>query len=582
MLRNGSARIISYKTLPQRYLDAGKNALGGGTGAGGGHDQDGIKPAIGAMPETAAAAEIPAPAPEVFEAAPVQVIPTSAEPGTPTDTAAPPAAIQVLPVEVMPETIVIVPAAAQPDTVAQPEGIVSDVPGGPESRDSTPGIPAETVSKEWTPVVPPEAELQDAVPDVPMEMTQKEDLTNTPPGTALSDVITVASPQDGAPATSPEAVQAYPAVISSDAEISAAKPGVAVRVIHPEAEPGGLVAEIHFEGDPAGLVFGEAPGYVSFESAMGVAQSKDYGQEEEDASYPPYVNFTCFNRLGLTIKNLTNLLDSDEEFELNIIDCNSKDNSWDYIQSLTDRRIKSRIHFDKNCGPIFAVNFALRRRKPNQYFIVIDSDTYIKTKNWIARFMEVFNTFPDVGLLGLMRDNPYPRYLPPITPRVSGNVSYLELKNADINTEMDFIPGQLQCLRPALIKEIGYWSEENGFGDAELSPRIVHYTSFRVGFVTTIEIDMTQRITCEECAGKSICTLSRSISDCFSMSRLYNKNESFVAKNTWKFRQTFEELKAGARTAYCASIHDQESVKTHLYNADWAYDNFNHYIINAN
>jgi hypothetical protein len=187
-----------------------------------------------------------------------------------------------------------------------------------------------------------------------------------------------------------------------------------------------------------------------------------------------------------------------------------------------------------------------------------------------------------VGLLGLMRDNPYPRYLPPIIPRVKGDVSYLELKNADIGAQMDFIPGQLQCLSPKLINEIGYWSEENGFGDAELSPRIVHYTNFKVGFITTVEIDMTQRITCEECLAKSYCSLSRSVGDCFSFSAKYNANNSFVAKNTWKFKQAFQELKEGKRTAYCASIHDPESMKSHVYHADWAIDNFNHYLINSN
>jgi hypothetical protein len=359
-------------------------------------------------------------------------------------------------------------------------------------------------------------------------------------------------------------------------------PSVEVRVLQPEDGPGGLVAELQFEGDPSGLVFGASPGYVSDIPAISTGTSDTPPSQEEDPSYPPYINFACFNRLGLTVRNLTELLNSDEDFELNIIDCNSKDNSWDYIQSLNDSRIKSRIRFEKNCGPIFAANFGLSRRKPHQYFFVIDSDTFIKTKNWIARFMEVFKTFPEVGLLGLMRDRPYPRFMPPIIPRVSGDCSYLELKNADINSEMDFIPGHLQCMRPGLIREIGYWSEENGFGDAELSPRVVHYTNYKAGFITTVEIDMTQRITCEECQGKAFCKLNRSICDCFMFSRIHNKNESFVEKNTWKFKQSFQELKEGKRTAFCASIHDPESVKTHFYNAEWAYENFNHYILNAN
>lgn len=348
----------------------------------------------------------------------------------------------------------------------------------------------------------------------------------------------------------------------------------------PPAAQARSAGEIQPDIVPAGtaLTIQPASANIDFSKSVGyqpVAESIRNGA-------PPYISFICFNRLGLTIKNLTNLLDSDEDFELNIIDCNSKDNSWDYIQSLTDRRIKSKIKFKKNYGPIYAVNFALSRRKPDQYFITMDSDTFIKTKNWIARFMEIFETFPEVGLLGLMRDNPYPRFLPPIIPRVSGSVSYLELKNANIETPMDFIPGQLQCLSPKLIHEIGYWSEENSFGDAEIAPRVVHYTNFKVGFATTIEIDMTQKITCHECLARDFCKLSRSVNDCFSFSQKYNRNESFVAKNTWKFKQTFQELKEGKRTAYCASIHDPESVKNHVYNAEWAYDNFNHYLVHSN
>jgi cellulose synthase/poly-beta-1,6-N-acetylglucosamine synthase-like glycosyltransferase len=347
--------------------------------------------------------------------------------------------------------------------------------------------------------------------------------------------------------------------------------------------PSCMVSELIIQLAPNGAMINGKPG--SPEITGGTAallQSTGAGAADPSKRPPPYISFITFNRLGLTIKNMEQLLDSEEDFELNIIDCNSKDNSWDYILSLTDSRIKSKIRLDKNLGPIFAVNLAMTRRKPDQYFIAMDSDTHIKTKNWIARFMEVFDAFPEVGMLGLMRDNPYPRYMPPIIPKVKGNVSYLELKNADINSQMDFIPGQLQCLRPELIREIGYWSEENGFGDAELSPRIVHYTGFKVGFVVTIEIDMTQKIPCSECKGKGICKLSRSVCDCFSFSRVLNKNESFVAKNTWKFKQSFEELKEGKRTAYCASMLDPESMKNHYYAFDWAYENFNHYLINSN
>lgn len=296
---------------------------------------------------------------------------------------------------------------------------------------------------------------------------------------------------------------------------------------------------------------------------------------------PPFISYVTFNRMGLTIRNLNNILDSDEDFEMHIVDCNSIDNSWDYIESLNDKRIKSKTRFSMNFGPIYAVNYNLSKRKPDQYFITIDSDTYIKTSDWILCFMEVFKAFPEVGLLGVTRDIPYPRYLPPVVPRIKGSMSYLELKNSAVGAVMEFVPGHLQCLRPELINEIGYWSEENGYGDAELSPRIVNYTSFKAGFLTTIEIEMTQSISCDECQCKDLCKLNRDINTCHSLSKNLNCNKSFAKKFKWKYIDTFKELEEGKRTAYCASVHDPGSIEKHIYNQIWATENFDYYIKNS-
>ena len=297
---------------------------------------------------------------------------------------------------------------------------------------------------------------------------------------------------------------------------------------------------------------------------------------------PLFINYVTFNRLGLTVRNLTRILETNEDFEMHIIDSNSRDNSWDYIQSLTDSRIKWKTRLDLNRGPIYPLNLSLTKRKPDQYFMTIDSDVYIYTDNWISKFMEVFKAFPEVGVLGVMRDNPYPRYMPPIIPQVKGEISYLELKNAAVGVDLDFVPGQLQCLRPELINEIGYWSEENGYGDAELSPRVTHYTQFKAGFLTTIEIDMKQLLGCDECQARDFCKLSKSINTCFTLSKKSNMNESFVQKNGWKYLEIFKELEEGKRTAYCASMLDPESIKNHVYNQAWADENFDYYIKNSN
>lgn len=281
--------------------------------------------------------------------------------------------------------------------------------------------------------------------------------------------------------------------------------------------------------------------------------------------------------MGTAARNLLALLETTDDFELHIIDSNSKDDTWNFIQSLQDSRIKSKIKFDINKGPIYASNYALSMRKPDQYFIVMDSDVHIYTKNWVTKFLEVFKVFPEVGLLGLPKANPYTPYLPPVVPRIKDGVSYLELKNASIDDPLDFIPGHLQCLRPEIFKLIGYWSEEGHYGDAEISSRITHYTPYNVGYITTIEIDQIQEIPCESCKVKDLCSLDKKNVTCYSIRDKEYKNPLFASKFLWKHVQTFDELKAGKRTAFCASIHDGASQKDHLYYKDWAEENFSFY-----
>lgn len=296
----------------------------------------------------------------------------------------------------------------------------------------------------------------------------------------------------------------------------------------------------------------------------------------------PLVNYVAFNRLGITERNLKSILDTPEDFEMHIIDSNSKDDTWEYLQSLNDPRIKSKTRFPLNYGAILPANFNLTRRRPDQYFFTIDSDVYIKTKDWISRFMQVFNAFPEVGLLGVQRGEPYPQYLPMVIPRTNGIVSYNQLKNGIVDTILDFVPGHFQCLRPELIKEIGYWSEENYYGDAELSIRVNNYTSFKAGFMTNIDIDMMQIITCDQCQAKKWCKLDKVQNTCFTIRNKSHKNESAASKFKVKYLETFRELAARKRTAYCASIYDALSQKTHLYHLDWAQENILFFIENGN
>lgn len=297
---------------------------------------------------------------------------------------------------------------------------------------------------------------------------------------------------------------------------------------------------------------------------------------------PPFISYVTFNRLGLTERNLRTVLDTAEDFEMHIIDSNSKDDTWDFVQSLTDPRIKSRTRFPVNYGPIFPGNYNLFKRKPDQYFITLDSDVNIKTKNWISRFMEAFDAFPEVGLLGVPLAKPYPQYIPPVIPRSNNGVSYQQLKNGFVDITLDFVPGCCQCLRPELIQQIGYWSEENCYGDAELSIRVNNYTSFKAGFITSIEIDMQQEIPCDQCQAQQWCKLDRIKTTCFNIRDKYYQNQNAAKKFHKKYLDSFAELAQGKRTAYCASLYDEESIKNHFYHKEWVLENMEFFLENSN
>lgn len=303
---------------------------------------------------------------------------------------------------------------------------------------------------------------------------------------------------------------------------------------------------------------------------------------------PPLISFIAFNRLGITARSLKSILDTKEDFELHIVDSNSKDDTWEYLQSVNDSRIVSKLRLPINAGPIPALNLILSQRRPDQYFFNVDSDVVIKTSDWISRFMKVFNAFPKVGLLGVQRTPPYIPIYPEIVPRVNGDAVYQELKNGYVDVILDFVHGCCIGMRPELIEKIGYWSEETCWGDAELTPRVMLYTDFKAGYMTDqnmiplIDIDMTQQIGCNECTVKELCKFDKVNETCFSIRNKRYQNESFVSKFKWKYLQFFNELKEGKRTVYCASMYDPKSTQTHYYNRDWALENMNFYIQNSN
>lgn len=140
----------------------------------------------------------------------------------------------------------------------------------------------------------------------------------------------------------------------------------------------------------------------------------------------PFVSYITFNRLGVTVESLSSLLNSFDDFELHIVDNHSTDGTWKYLQSLRDRRIKSKTQLPVNSGQVYALNFNLRKRKRNQYFITVDSDVVVQTRDWVKRFMKAFKAFPAVGLVSAL-GTPPPERLPPAAPIFKKDQFCLEL-----------------------------------------------------------------------------------------------------------------------------------------------------------
>ncbi|MDK2809863.1 MAG: hypothetical protein PWR27_572 [Petroclostridium sp.] len=288
---------------------------------------------------------------------------------------------------------------------------------------------------------------------------------------------------------------------------------------------------------------------------------------------PPLVCFVTFNRAGLIARNLAALLNTTEDFELYIIDNNSQDDTWKFIESLKDDRIKCKKRFDLNRGVVYAINYALSKRKKDQYFIHIDCDVYIKTKDWITQFMKVMNTFPEIGLLGVARDTLFQEKN--ISPKIvtKDGISYYQYHS---------VIGSCICLRPELFDYIGYFNEETCWADVDTSLRINRFTPYKTGFIQSIEIEQTQYVRCEQCMLKKQCTVLKKSMTCLDIHKSRHKHGEFAKKFRNKLSIYLSEVNAGKRTVYCASIHDPDSIRNHVYNKEWAEENFQFYIDYAN
>ena len=226
-----------------------------------------------------------------------------------------------------------------------------------------------------------------------------------------------------------------------------------------------------------------------------------------------------------------------------------------------------------NRGCAYAINYIMSKRKKEQFFFHLDSDTYMITPDWITKFMEVMSEYPEVGAASTIK------------PSILGYYSLygkdMERNGIKINL-IDTLVGNCLCLRPEVIEQLGYFNEETGRCDSDYSIRIKEFTNYKMALVSSIVIDQKQKIDCSECIINNICKAKINNTTCFKIRDSKYQNLIFEANSKNLVKLYYNEIKEGKRTPYCASIHDEKSMKNNYYNKSRAEQIFKYYINNAN
>lgn len=285
----------------------------------------------------------------------------------------------------------------------------------------------------------------------------------------------------------------------------------------------------------------------------------------------PIVSFVIFNKSGIASESLTRLLQTPEDFELYIVDNGSTDDTWRFVESLEDPRIKGKKRFEINHGGVYAINYVLSHRKPNQYYVNIDSDVYIETDKWYQTFMDTFNAFPELGMIGA---TPFPELQGEEHPEYN----FFITKKEEIKVyKLPGVIGCFICIRPEVLNILGYFSEETCGADSDIGRRIRGYTPYEIAAAPAIK--MSQRyVMCDQCPMRKQCTLSNQ--QCFTIyKKKYLSGQFYEDIIKPKTQIYMKQLAEGKRTPYCASIHDEKSMMEHEYDKQSALENFNFFML---
>jgi len=271
--------------------------------------------------------------------------------------------------------------------------------------------------------------------------------------------------------------------------------------------------------------------------------------------------------MGMNIQNLSLLLKTTDDFELHIIDNNSSDDSWEFIQQLKDPRIKEVKRFPFNKGGAYAFNYVLSQRKPGQAFINVEADVSIYTPNWISNCVQIIDTYPEVGAVGNVRPTFFKER----------SIEYTEMTRDDVKFWRSlFLLGCCVYYPAKTMDLLGYYNEMILVGDLEITARLAALGNW-FGYCLDNQIRYRPP-KCSTCDHKGLCknpdpTDKKNPLHCFDVYNKSYKQRDVTSKMMHRFLNYSKDLTKD--TVYCASIHDTESQSKTFYNELLAKWNFN-------
>lgn len=152
----------------------------------------------------------------------------------------------------------------------------------------------------------------------------------------------------------------------------------------------------------------------------------------------------------------------------------------DALQQSTEGNI-TVIHLKENIGTARGINIGLRTREPGQVAIKCDDDLSWSISGWVEQLEQQIKKHPDIGILGLKRDDIWQR-------PDHENLNYRTKMEGKLEICPD-IMGTCTAYNPALLDKIGLLSQPSnyGFDDSIFCVRSIA-AGFRNAFLPHIKI----------------------------------------------------------------------------------------------